>query len=93
MEPHKPILLRAIALEVELMGPLADTKAGTSYHTPRQLLDVAVDFLAPKRADLAAGLDYITKARESIRGLPGTFETVLRLIELNWRIEREWRLV
>lgn len=83
-------LKQAILLEISLMGDFADKKF-KSFHSAKNLLEMAIESLSFKNSHLRDVLHYINAARFSFYGVNGTLEYQMRLIELSWRVEKEFK--
>ncbi len=88
MSTHQHTLARAIDFEVEMLGAAADLKQ-TLMHTPREMLGLAREYLTGARPHLSDVLHFIEKTQHDV----STLEAKMRLIELGWRIRKEWRLI
>lgn len=93
LENHKFVLARAIDLQIEMLGEVANLKLN-SYLSIGDMLTSAKDFLIGyKKIEICDCLRYIGMAKRKLSdsvGLQGvTFEHYLNTIDLERRIEKE----
>lgn len=87
-------LIRAIDLELELMGDFADTQVLGRFSTIRSMLDTVKEYLTPRGwRDSVSILYELWQALicdgHGPHGLH--WETTMRLMALEERIKKEWR--
>lgn len=98
-------MINYIRFEIQMMGPLADYELPTIATNPtcRKMMEFAIEFLQGNRPYLQDVCSPIIKLKDCLNydfawvcppELEGKrFETVLRLIELVWRIEKDWKFL
>lgn len=86
-DSHKQILIQAIKLEIELFGDSANIKKRNLFHTPKQMLECAIEFL--ELNDFQAAHHFIVKTKESYLDEKSIWEHTIRLIELDMRFSKE----
>ncbi len=97
----KQKMIEYIRFELELMGDLADTRIESLHEangTPRIMLGIAIYFLEGNNPQIGDVCSFIIKLKDSMNhgakdNNKKRFETVLRLIELVWRIEKDWEFI
>ena len=97
----KQKMIDYINFELELMGEFADFKIDQLHHTcntPRKMLGCSIEFLRGNKPCINDVCSFIIKTWESMNygakdDNKKRFETVLRLIELVWRIEKDWKFL
>lgn len=87
MQDAKESLRRAIQMEIELMGAWADSTEVSTFHSPRKMMEVALEYFDLR--DYDACISYVDKVRLSFWGVKGTLVIQMSLIELGWRLEKE----
>lgn len=95
MEDHQQVLRYAVDVELKLMGAYADTQVPGKFGTIREHLERAKENIIPRFAR-----DAVSQVREvwlAIRfegdDVSTHKETIYRLIDLEYRIQREARLI
>lgn len=89
---HKYVLINAIRLEMELIGEKGkERKIGNLFHSPREMLEMAIEQFQMKHPQLIDVIRYIEKTQLELMIEARFVETRRRLIELIWRIEKEWK--
>jgi len=98
-------MINYIKFEIDMMGDLADYKLPMIATNPtcRKMMEFGIEFLEGSNPCIGDVCYYIIKLKDVLNHSlqwecppqfkKKAFETVLRLIELVWRIEKEWKLL